>query len=140
MSVRRNSRRNSPRARRGAAAVEFAVVAPLIFLLMFGIIEIGRMMMVKHYAINASREAARKAVLPNADAGAIEAAAMSELSAASVHAAQVTFTPADLSAAPQGSQVVVSVEVNPEDVSWLPSTLYMGGKRIEASTTMRKEY
>ena len=40
----------------GAAAVEFAIVAPLMFLLTMGMIEVGRMVMVKQLMVNASRE------------------------------------------------------------------------------------
>ncbi|MFN5289463.1 MAG: TadE/TadG family type IV pilus assembly protein, partial [Planctomycetia bacterium] len=35
-----------PRERKGAAAVEFAIVAPLLFLLILGIIEFARIFMV----------------------------------------------------------------------------------------------
>ena len=49
--------------RRGAAAVEFAVVAPVFFILIFGMIEFGRMVMVQQVITNASREGARLSVL-----------------------------------------------------------------------------
>ena len=52
--------------RRGAAAVEFAVVAPIFLLLVFGMIEYGRMVMVQQVLTNASREGARCAVLDGA--------------------------------------------------------------------------
>ncbi len=51
------------RNRRGAAVVEFAVVAPVFFLLVFGMIEFGRAIMVQQILTNASREGARVAVL-----------------------------------------------------------------------------
>ena len=41
------------RNRRGTAAVEFALVAPVFFLLVFGMIEYGRMVMVQHVITNA---------------------------------------------------------------------------------------
>jgi Flp pilus assembly protein TadG len=53
------------RNRRGAAAVEFAVVAPVFFLMIFGMIEFGRMVMVQQILTNASREGARLGVLDN---------------------------------------------------------------------------
>ncbi len=46
----------------GAAAVEFAIVAPVFFLLVIGMIEIGRALMVQQVLINASRVGARQAV------------------------------------------------------------------------------
>ena len=59
------------RKRRGAAVVEFAIVAPLFFLLIFGMIEYGRMVMVQQVITNASREGARRAVAKTAG-GAIK--------------------------------------------------------------------
>ncbi len=48
--------RSCRRNRRGTAAVEFALVAPVFFLLVFGMIEYGRMVMVQQVITNASRE------------------------------------------------------------------------------------
>lgn len=44
--------------------MEFAIVAPLFFALIFGMIVFGRAIMVKQVVTNASREGARLAVLP----------------------------------------------------------------------------
>ena len=49
------------RSTRGAAAVEFAIVAPLLFVLIFGIIEFGAILYNKSVITNASREGARYA-------------------------------------------------------------------------------
>ncbi len=43
--------------------VEFAIVAPIFFLLIFGMIEFGRVVMVQQLLTNASREGARLGVL-----------------------------------------------------------------------------
>ncbi len=43
----------------GTAAVEFAIIAPLLFVLVFGIIEFGAMLYNQSVITNASREAAR---------------------------------------------------------------------------------
>ena len=53
----------SYRRKRGAAAVEFAIVAPLFFMLLFGMIEYGRCVLVQQMLTNASREGARRGVL-----------------------------------------------------------------------------
>ena len=61
-----NSRRfraSNRKTRRAAAVVEFAVVAPVLFLLVFGMIEFGRMVMVQQVLTNASREGARVGIL-----------------------------------------------------------------------------
>ena len=44
--------------------VEFALVAPIFFALILGIIEFGRMLMVQQILVNAAREGARASILP----------------------------------------------------------------------------
>jgi Flp pilus assembly protein TadG len=54
--------------RRGQALTEFAIVAPLLFLIMFGIIQLGFMLGGQNGLTNAAREAARYAsTLPTPD-------------------------------------------------------------------------
>lgn len=48
--------------RRGVAAVEMALVAPLFMLMVLGIIEFGRYLMVGQLVTNAAREGARMAI------------------------------------------------------------------------------
>ena len=47
------------RKRRGAAVIEFAVLLPLLLLILFGIIEFGFIWLQSHYIANAAREGAR---------------------------------------------------------------------------------
>src|SRR3954469_6381947 len=47
--------------RRGAAVTEFAIVAPVFFLMVIGFIEFGRALMVQQVLVNASRVGARMA-------------------------------------------------------------------------------
>ena len=47
------------RCQRGAAAVEFAIIAPLLFTIIFGIIEFSLLFYDKAVITNASREGAR---------------------------------------------------------------------------------
>jgi Flp pilus assembly protein TadG len=49
--------------REGATTVEFAMVAMLLFMMLFGIFEYGRFLFVHHTANNAARDAARFAVV-----------------------------------------------------------------------------
>lgn len=48
---------------RGAAAVEFALVAPILLLLVFGLIDFGRMLNAKISITEAAREGARAAAI-----------------------------------------------------------------------------
>ena len=56
-----------PRNERGAAAIEFAVVLPLLLMLVFGIIEFGLLLYNKAMITNASREAARAGIVFDTD-------------------------------------------------------------------------
>ena len=127
------------RKRRGAAVVEFAVVAPVFFLLVFGMIEYGRMVMVQQIITNASREGARQAVLDGATNSEVTNAVNEFLEMSSIQGADVETIPANISTAEYGEAVTVSVTVDFNEVSWLPSPMYLGGQQIKASTVMRRE-
>ena len=47
----------------GATAVEFAVILPLLLLLIFGIIEFGLLLFNRHVITNSVREAARAGIV-----------------------------------------------------------------------------
>ena len=78
MFKRTNNHRQSPRTpvrslhfrkrllRRGAAVTEFAIVAPVFFMMVIGFIEFGRALMVQQVLINASRVGARMATTTGA--------------------------------------------------------------------------
>ncbi len=129
------------RKRRGAAVVEFAIVAPLFFLLIFGMIEYGRMVMVQQVITNASREGARRAVLDGATATDVKAKVGEYLTSAGIDAGAdyVTLTPSEPSAAGYREPVTVQVTVPFTDVSWIPAPLYLGGTDLKASTVMSRE-
>ncbi|MBX7166114.1 MAG: pilus assembly protein [Pirellulales bacterium] len=133
--VWRSCRRN----RKGAALVEFAIVAPILFLLVFGMIEYGRMVMVQQVLTNASREGARLGVLDGTTTADVEDAVDTYLLSANISGATVSVTPSPPSSAGYGAPVNVSVSVPFNQVSWLPTPLYLGGKTLSATTTMRRE-
>jgi TadE-like protein len=63
-----NRLRSRPRARtRGQAMVEFALVAPMFFMLLFGIIEAGRFIFYYETLSHATREGARYAIVNGAN-------------------------------------------------------------------------
>lgn len=125
--------------RRGAAVVEFALVAPVFFLLVFGMIEFGRMVMVQQVITNASREGARVAVLDGTTTPEAVTAVQNYLQSASISGATVTVNPDPPSGAGYGAPVTVDVSVPFRQVSWLPSPMFLGGSTLRASTVMRRE-
>jgi Flp pilus assembly pilin Flp len=63
----RNARRGGANSERGAAAVEFALLLPLLLLLVFGIIDFGRAINAQITITQAAREGARAHALGDAD-------------------------------------------------------------------------
>jgi hypothetical protein len=128
------------RARRtGAALVEFACVAPIMILFTIGLIEMGRMTMVKQLLTNISREGSRLATLPGASSDGVRSQVEALLSGSHIRGATVTLSPELLSSASAGNLVTVSIAVESEKVSWLPTPIFMAGKSISAATSMRRE-
>lgn len=121
--------------------MEFAIVAPLFFLLIFGMIEYGRMVMVQQVITNASREGARRAVLDGATTSEVVAAVESFLDSAAVDSdgADVIVSPDPPEDAGFGGAVSVTVQIPFSEVSWLPSPMYLGSTTLEAKTSMRRE-
>lgn len=141
--------RSSRLSRRGTAAVEFAVVAPLLMLLVFGMVEYGRLVMVQQVLTNASREGARTAILAGSSADSVQQLVVDYCEAGGVRivssdvqiqsAEGVTLDPA---VAVPGVPVRVVVGVDFRDVSWLPVSAFLGDRmdrRLSAETVMRKE-
>ena len=131
--------RCGPPLRIGAAVVEFAVVAPLLFMLTLGMMEVSRMVMVKQLLINASREGARLAVLPGTTSDEVLALVSHELTTYSVNGVNVQIQPSSLASAAAGTPVTVSLDVAAASVSWIPKPLFSFNQTLAASTTMRKE-
>ena len=142
-SQRNRTARRLPRRLRkrlGAAVVEFAVVAPVMILITMGMMEVGRMVMVKQLMINVSREGARAAVLPGATTEEVTAMIREQLTDVSIpDSAQITLSPSILSSAAAGSPVTVSISISADDVSWVPNPKFSADRSIIAATTMRKE-
>jgi hypothetical protein len=133
--------RSYRRIRRAAAAVEFAVVAPVFFLMIFGMVEYGRMVMVQQVLTNASREGARLAVIDGSDCADVEAHVESYLTNAAIDltGVVVTVTPDPPDSAGFGEPITVSVSIPFSEVSWLPTPMYLGGETLTATTVMRRE-
>ena len=140
-SSKRKPCRPVRRKRLGAAAVEFALVAPLFFLLVFGMIEFGRMVMVQQVITNASREGARKAVLDGASATNVKSSVVTYMSngGVTISTSNVTISPTDPTTAAAGDPVTVTVSLPFSQVSWLPSPMFLGSRQMTASTVMRRE-
>jgi len=120
------------------ATVEFAIIAPLFFMLVLGCIELGRALMVQQILTNASRTGARDAVTLSGTQASAIAAASDFAEGASVGGIAVTVTP-NPSTASSGDMITVTVTVPYANVTWVPAPWFMDGKTLTASSVMRKE-
>lgn len=132
-------KRNRNKKRRGAAAVEFALIAPLMIMFTFGMIEMGRLMMVKNAATQATREGARAASLPFATNAAVVERVQQELAMHSIPSPVIETFPANVSEVQPGENVLVRVRIDPTSVSWVPGFFDFTVPSIIAESTMRKE-
>ena len=128
-----------PALRRGASVVEFALVAPIFFLVILGMIEFGRMAMVQQVITNAAREGARIAVFDGATKAKVEAKVNDYLASASIAGASVSVSPDPPSSAAYGESVTVGVSLTFDQVSWLPTPQFIGGQTLRAESVMRRE-
>jgi len=105
--------------RRGAAAVELALVLPLFLLLLAGVIEFGNFFRIQHLLSTASRRGARSAVLTSATTNQVSKNVRTFLAdSLGVNANDIKVEVAvdgsskkDLSEAEQGSEVSVKVSL-----------------------------
>jgi Flp pilus assembly protein TadG len=124
--------------RRGVAVVEFAIVAPVFFMMVIGFIEFGRALMVQQVLINASRVGARQASTTGATTSQVQAAVQAYTNGVSINGVKVTVTP-DPSAAAAGTAITVETTVPFGSVSWMNTPWFLAGKTLKASSQMRKE-
>ena len=131
--------RRIARNRSAVAAVEFAVIAPIMMLFTFGLIEMGRFMMVKNQAVQATREGARFAVRPSADSDAVIAVVNASLRSLAINNATIELEPEILTNAEPGSFVTVRVRIDPDEVSWVPDFMDGTIPDMVVETIMRRE-
>ncbi|HVX13172.1 MAG TPA: TadE family protein [Pirellulales bacterium] len=136
--MRRISRK--PKAnRRGAALVEFALVAPIFLVCVVGSIEIGRAIMVQESLTNASREGVRVGILDGAMSSDVTTAVNNYLSGVSISGANTSVSPADPGTQPEGTQVTVSVSISYSNVSWVPSPWFLKNQTLTATSVMARQ-
>ncbi len=140
-------------ARRGAAMVEMALVLPVFLMIILGIIEFGRAMMISNLVTNAAREGARMAVLDgstNTDVTSaietfLQSAIGSGLSTSDIDVT-ITVTAAPGNTNPQNNVanssskdlITVKVQIPFDKVALLPGD-YLAGRQLVGQCAMRHE-
>lgn len=123
--------------RSGAAAVEFALTAPILFMLLFAALEVGRMNLIHQTANNAAYEAARKAAVPGATVADAEAAGTRILQSIGVQGATVDVQPDPIQN--DTPQVTVTVTVPLNNNMW-SQPLYSRDKTVTVTCQMARDW
>ncbi|HUN80333.1 MAG TPA: TadE family protein [Phycisphaerae bacterium] len=123
--------------RRASAVVETAVVAPLLILAMFGMVEVGQAYNVKQTVTLAAREGARAAALPGATQADAQAAVDASMGMAGLTGYTMTTNMAGLQ--PTDTQVWVKVSLPFDRASYTGTMMGGGSYNITSTTTMRRE-
>jgi len=135
-----NGKRIKRSWRRGAAVVEFAVVAPIFLTLIGGTIELGRAIVVVQILTNASRDGARVAgYSTTTSTSTVTGSVNTYLSNEGITGATTVVSPSPPSSAAIGSPVSVTVSIPYASVSWLPKPFFLGGKTLSATSVMCRE-
>jgi len=135
---RKTQSASSLRSESGQNVVEFALVVPLLLLLVFGIAELGRAWMTQNILTGAAREAVRLAAVP-APAGGV-AAATARANTVLTSAGITTATVSVVDGPPFGA-VSVTVTYNfPVAVAGFIPGLTNPTFPLTSTTTMRREY
>jgi Flp pilus assembly protein TadG len=131
--------------RKGATTVEFAIVAPVFLLLIFGIFEFGRVFMVTQLLTEAARKSARVAIVEGTTSDQIKAAATNSLSIVGIKSESIgisvndapldTVDPRNF---PAFTEITVVVSVPASKVSWLPATVFVTGT-LSGQFSMRRQ-
>lgn len=132
--MRRFTSRKSNRG--GAVIVEFAICAPIFFLVLFALFEFSWLNVIRHTADNAAYEATRAAMVPGATAAEAISEAQRILGVVGTRDATVTVDPPVIT--PETSAVTVNVTI-PIDRNALVVPRFTGGRQIRASSTLRTE-
>jgi Flp pilus assembly protein TadG len=133
------------RLRRGATAVEFALVAPLFFVLVLGIIEFGRAFMVIELLNEAARQGCRQAIIEGTSSAQIKQTATNFLTSVGINGevagVSVNDAPVDTVEAqnmPAYTEMTVMVTVPVNSVTWVPNGIFPTGT-LKGQYTMRRE-
>jgi Flp pilus assembly protein TadG len=118
--------------------LEFAVVVPVLIVLVFGMIEFSRLMMVEQILDNAAREGCRRAVMDTASTSDVNTVVTNYLNNSGISGETISVSP-DPSTASVGTAITVTVSIPYTSVSWLPNPMFLGGATLSTSVVMRKE-
>ncbi len=105
----KNQKPMRPNLRLGAVALEFAMTAPLLFMMIYASLELGHANMVFNATEAACYEGARVGIVPGASASECRTAAAGILQISGIRGATVDVLPANLSTTTETVRVDIAV-------------------------------
>lgn len=136
MKSTRHSSQPQQKNRSGAVTVEFAMTAPILFLLLMGALELGHANMVLNTTEAACYEGSRVGILPGATSAECIAATERMLQIGKIRDATVTVTPANLST--QSEFVTIQVVV-PYRANAITVPVFTRGLTIQRQCRLTRE-
>jgi Flp pilus assembly protein TadG len=144
----RAARRPGVRARSrrlGAAVVEFAILAPLLVLLIVGMVEVTRAVQVKMALSDSVRHACRIGIQPHTDNSMVEERVKDILKSNEIGTSDVEIDikvngiKADVKTAQRHDRVSLAVTLSLSEVGWVTPLIFAAdAKQTETITMMRQ--
>ena len=126
---------------RGTAAIEAAIVFPLLLLITLGVIEYGWMFLKVHQITNAARYGARIAIRPGSTSTDVTSDIDSLMTTADMQSSgySISFLPTDIGSIPVGESLEVKITVPWANLSLMNLSFLPTPATIGSTVTMAKE-
>lgn len=135
---KRTQRPKQTLRREGAAIVEFAVVLPIIVVLVLGTIEATSMVFLQQSLKLAAYEGAGTSIVPSAKLANVQAACARVLESRRISGTTIAIQPANSASEPYGTPIRVEVSAECDSNSFFPSWFYAERQSIAAVTFMKE--
>ena len=132
-----HTRRRLRPVRRGAAAVEFALTVPTLFLIVFGLIEMARLYQVNGVCMTAAVAAAREGAVLDSTAPSVVGAAERILRPLGITRYTITVTPTPLKN--DADQVTVAIDAPLIRANGFIFTNFVGGRTIHKQVVRSRD-
>ncbi|HEX6986741.1 MAG TPA: TadE/TadG family type IV pilus assembly protein [Planctomycetaceae bacterium] len=139
------TRRPGRPSRRGAALVECALVMPIMVLVVLGMFELGRAVMVTEVLAHTARTGARAGSITTGTTAGVRAVVNDVLADAGIDASACTVqvlvngAATEVGSAKAGDEITVTVSVPYSAVTWVANPEYLDGRNLSGRCVMRRE-
>ncbi|MEE8170927.1 MAG: TadE family protein [Phycisphaerae bacterium] len=136
MLMRKTCRQN----RRGMVVVETAVIAPIIAVVLMGMVQAGYLFMVRQTVIMASREGARAGIVQDATPSEVQAKVAQVMASAGMGSTGYTITSNMAALTPTTQEVWVDVSIPLTSVMFFTGNMFQSDAvNITSRVTMHRE-